>query len=48
MIAYVYPTTIPGLYDVVVSDGDEFRDLTVGQLNGLARSRGWELQPGDA
>lgn len=41
--ARVTPTNIPGLVDVALSDGREFRDLTVGQFNSLWLREHWRL-----
>ena len=44
-IATVAPAGIPGLVNVKVSTGEEFSDLTLGQLRSLAREHGWVVIP---
>lgn len=36
-------TNLPGLFDLELSDGRVFTDLTVGQLRSLATSEGWRI-----
>jgi hypothetical protein len=44
-VAYVSPTEIPGLVDVHLETGVEYRDLTMGQLRTPSEREGWELRP---
>lgn len=36
-------TNIPGLFDVETPDGRSLFDLTVGQVEHLARQHGWQI-----
>lgn len=53
MIAYVHPAVsasepampMPGLFDVVLEDGQEYRDLTTGQVMDLAAREDWQITP---
>lgn len=47
MIATVTPTDIPGLVNVDLADGTEYRDLTMGQFKLLAASGGWDCRRAD-
>lgn len=44
-VAMVRPTDIPGLVNVQVTTGEEFSDLTLGQLRYLAAKHGWQVVP---
>ncbi len=43
-IAWVRPGGGPGLVDVELDSGEEFHDLTMGQLRALAKERSWDVR----
>ena len=47
VIAWVSPAdpVIPGLVNVMLETGEEFRDLTMNQLRQLAAERDWDVRP---
>jgi hypothetical protein len=38
------PTDMPGLFNVTAPNGQEYRDLTVNQVESLAAQNGWRLE----
>jgi len=45
-VAIVTPAErVPGLYNVQVTTGEAFFDLTIGQVKSLVYGRGWQLVP---
>lgn len=45
-IAWVRPAErVPGLVNVRLESGEEFWDLTVGQVRQLAAERDWDVRP---
>lgn len=43
-LATVRQTNVPGLWDVVTSEGEAFSDLTTAQVHVLVRERGWKIE----
>lgn len=43
--AIVHPTDMPGLFNVQVTTGERFYDLTIGQVQYLAAKNGWTILP---
>jgi len=44
LIAWLYPADVPGLTNVVLSDGRTLMDLTMGQVRMLAAREGWTIR----
>lgn len=47
-VAIVHQTDLFGLYDVQVTTGEQFCDITTGQVQYLAAKHGWTLVPAKA
>lgn len=47
-VAIVRPAErVPGLFDVQVTTGEEFYDLTIAQVRYLAAKHGWTVVPAE-
>lgn len=42
----IFPTDIPGLFDILLPGGVVRSDMTVGQVQSIARARGLDVVPG--